>query len=205
MFVYCNDSPVAFEDSGGRRMVSCVDDWNGGGGSGETPSYEPINGQSYEPYGNMPYGISTIGFSGCEAIAIYNALLLSGKPRSFNEIKSFLEDRFSKGGGYGLLGLFGADYFDICSALNYYNSGFNLLKYDDLSSLEKGNVMIIGFWTKTSIMNSLQVPSIHTIAVRYDGDYYVYNMYNNIADVSSYKTASSFVKKENYIYGFLLN
>ena len=39
----------------------------------------------------------------------------------------------------------------------------------------------------------------------YDGDYYVYNMFNNIADVSSYKTASSFVKKENYIYGFLLN
>ena len=63
MFAYCLNNPVNDVDLGGTRPVPVeVDD---------EPIFTPINGQNLEPFIDMAYGVSTIGYSGCEAIAVY--------------------------------------------------------------------------------------------------------------------------------------
>lgn len=45
-----------------------------------------INGQGREPIARMPYGISRVGFSGCESIAVYNLLRDMGREVTLPEV-----------------------------------------------------------------------------------------------------------------------
>lgn len=51
---------------------------------------ELINGQGRDPYRGIPFGTSTVGFAGCGAIAVYNAMILSGHHEvTFNSVLNY--------------------------------------------------------------------------------------------------------------------
>ena len=72
-----------------------------------------INGQKRPEFADIPYGRSTVGRSGCEAIACYNAMLLTGRPVSFTEIRAYFEKLFRRGLGWLGRGFLGASPFEI--------------------------------------------------------------------------------------------
>ena len=117
-----------------------------------------------------------------------------------------MELLLSRDGGYGQRGLFGADRYDIMSTLDHFDVSYVKLTYEDLFSVEDGSVMIVGFWTKTTILGFIRVPSIHTVAIKYDGEHYnVYNRYSDSRDTYRYTNADFFGGEEKYIYGFKVN
>jgi len=50
-----------------------------------------IHGQSLGAVSGMKFGLSNMSRSGCEVIAVYNALLLHGRPADFIEIAHYME------------------------------------------------------------------------------------------------------------------
>ena len=188
--------------------------WDGGSGS-ISDTYDFIYGQGNVPYGNMKYGISSVGFSGCEAVAIYNALILIDKPVSFEVIRNNMLFSISKGGGYGMAGLFGGDQGDIMNTLNALRVNYVHASYEQLNALDSDTVMIIGYWSSMSfslgfsVRNKevfINIPSIHTVAVHYtNGEYIIYNPFNNSQDVSRLSSLRELLTEgRKYIYGFIL-
>ena len=57
-----------------------------------------IHGQSLGAVSGMKFGLSTVSYSGCEVIAVYNALLLSGRHLPFPVIARYMGDEFSGAG-----------------------------------------------------------------------------------------------------------
>ena len=171
--------------------------------------FQIINGQGLEPYKSMPYGISTVGFSGCESIAIYNALILIGKARSLNTVIGYMFQSINDGGGYGLYGLGGGTCLDIAKTLKQLNVDYSWADYDTLCDVNESSVMIVGFWGRIyPFKNSnIYIPSIHTVAVQYTGDQYIaYNMYSDYPyDYPKNTLDALFGGKEKFIYGFILN
>ena len=189
-------------------MICCVNIEDGGGEKKKDPSYELINGQGLEPYNSMPYGISTVGFSGCESIAINNALILIGKACSLETVMTYMLQSINDGGGYGLYGLGGGTCHDIVNTLTKLNVDYSWADYSTLFNVAESTVMIVGFWTKTTIFNGrITVPSIHTVAIYYSsGNYNAYNYYNNSTKATPFTEFGTLVKaEEKFIYGFIIN
>ena len=72
-----------------------------------------IFGQALPSYAEMPYGRSTIGKAGCEAIACYNVMVLLGRPMPFSEVKAYFEGLFKRGMGWMAGGMLGATPIEI--------------------------------------------------------------------------------------------
>ena len=177
------------------------------GGSGENPTYELINGQDLEPYRNIQYGISRVGFSGCEAIAVYNSLILIGNPHSFDDVKSYMLQSIRNGGGYGLYGLGGGTRSDIEYTLQCINADYFSAGYTELSNIVEPTVMIVGFMATSTILHGrVTYTSIHTVAIEYTGNQFVgYNMFNKYPQAYSSSTIAGLIGGEGrYLYGFIL-
>ena len=188
-------------------MTCCVNVADGGGGKKKDPSYEIINGQGIEPYNSMPYGISTVGFSGCESIAINNALILIGKACSLETVMTYMLQSINDGGGYGLSGLGGGTCIDITNTLKQLNITYSWADYDSLCNVSDSSVMIVGFWTRTTIFNGhVSIPSIHTVAVqRSEEKYYAYNYYSDGTSAVPFGSLEALVReKGKFIYGFII-
>ena len=63
-----------------------------------------INGQALGAVSGMKFGLSNMGRSGCEVIAVYNSLLLHRRPVPFLEVARYME-RFRV-----LFGFWGANF-----------------------------------------------------------------------------------------------
>ena len=171
-------------------MTTCVNAGDGGGGKKNDPVYEFINGQSLEPYNSMPYGNSTIGDAGCEAIACYNALIELGKGESFASVVAFFTENFYlfPASGWTQGGHLGASPDDIAFFLDSrevkYTRMYMLddilmplkLAYNESCGLAKG-VYILSYWNKDYLHYGY-----HTIAVKCDG--YKYTAYNWKTDIN---------------------
>ena len=171
--------------------------------------FELINGQGLEPYNSMPYGISTVGFSGCESIAIYNALILIGKACSLNTVIGYMFQSINDGGGYGLYGLGGGTCLDIASTLTKLNVDYSWADYNTLCNVEESTVMIVGFWGKYYPFKNcdFSIPSVHTIAIqRIGGQFVAYNRYNEYPYPYPKDTLEDIIGgEEKFFYGFIIN
>ena len=113
MFAYCNNCPTIYEDPSGhalRSNLALICD----GGSGKTePRY--ISDQDLPGIAPTPFGLSNVGWSGCGAVATYNALQTLNSGTSLNDIISYYHDNKDMN-VFGYLGLgpnSAADYFRV--------------------------------------------------------------------------------------------
>ena len=107
--------------------------------------------------------------SGCEVIAVYNALYLMGlNPSMANLIKTFEENNVVIANEL-LTGYFGSNPYGIGRMLNDVGVNYNTVSYEGLDN--KG-LYIISFWNSTDYDSML-----HTIAMQSDGkgNYITYN------------------------------
>ncbi len=171
MFAYCNNNPVTRIDPFGCRPVITVNIEDGGG------NYTPINGQDREPYSSYPYGNSTLGYSGCEALACYILLVRLGIPQSLESVISFFENRFSTitFSGWGMGGYWGAMPSDIAAFLDAQNLQYIKLTNNDFIALDcygpASGYYILSYWNGWPYFSSY-----HTILLECDGcEYTAYN------------------------------
>ena len=164
-----------------------------------------INGQHRPEYSYIAFGFSTIGFSGCEVIAAYNAMVKIGHPESFFKIKEFFEKRlynnWCDGSGWCALGYFGARPLDIECFLE--DRGINYYTCDNLQACKEittPGVFIISY------LNTPITTGYHTIAISYDGN--KYTAYNYDCDSStpfcSYSLSNYMNGDWRYIRGFYI-
>lgn len=139
-----------------------------------------LNGQGRGELGSMAFGRSSVARAGCEALAVYNALLLLSCPRPLPEIIRDLE----QGGYMRLRGHMGAvpwlqpllkRYGVSCRAVLPYW----LQRDADLGLLEPGSVFLF------CLLNDRLRPQkgLHTVAGVYDpdadGSWLVFNRFNS--------------------------
>jgi len=138
-----------------------------------------FNGQHLPPLALLPYGAYTVGFCGCEAIAVYNLLLTLGKARPFQEIAAELERH-----GLLLNGLGGTH----LGAVRWYLQSLGLKtdllgarrskEYDPAFS--RANSALLAYWTGAALKNREgSWNMLHTVALSHapDGGVTVYNAF----------------------------
>ena len=139
-----------------------------------------LNGQGRGELGQMAFGLSTVARSGCESVAIYNALLFLSLPRPLPEIIRDLE----QGGYMRLRGYMGAVPWLGPLFRRYGVSCRTVLPYflqrdADLGLLEPGSVYLF------CLLNDRLQPQkgLHTFVGIYDpdpdGSWLVCNRFNS--------------------------
>ena len=155
-----------------------------------------------EGYGTM----GTVGFAGCEAIAIYNALHDLGFNVSLSRIIYDIEyNNYDLAFGWG-----GTWVNRIDDMLRYYGaevektSASNIQTAADNGELKEGQVFVTSFWTDSEKW----ISSIHTVEVVYspqkdpDNPWIVYNVDNEKEEAVPFESLDSFFggKKEINFY-----
>ena len=121
-----------------------------------------INGQKRAAYADIPYGRSTVGRAGCEAIACYNAMILLGRPLPFGEVKAYFEKLFRRGLGWGFGGILGASPIEIRLFLRknrVYFHAVRSIKHFKRMPASPG-VLIVSYWNKPLLKYGF-----HTVAI----------------------------------------
>ena len=122
-----------------------------------------INGQGRAEFAKIPYGRSTVGRSGCEAIACYNAMLLLGRPVPFENVKAYFEWLFRRGLGWLGMGFLGASPLEIRLFLRRNRVQFctvRSVKHFRRMLAERSGVLIVSYWNKPLLKYGY-----HTVAV----------------------------------------
>ncbi len=133
---------------------------------------ELINGQSMGAVSGMKFGLGTIRNCGCEVIAVYNALLLSGVPHPFEEVAKYMV-RFSMLGG-----LWGTFPYALGHCLRHFGLENKKLRTRESvkRELAAGNRVVYTYWNGRRFLSS-----IHTVCVEQRGEkLYVCNEYSNV-------------------------
>jgi len=136
-----------------------------------------LNGQNLPPLAMLPYGAYTVGWCGCEAIAVYNLLLALGKAQPFAEIASELERRGLLLNGLGGTHLGAARrYLQSLDLDTYLLSARREREYD--AAFAGAKTALLAYWTG----KSLKTPDggwnmLHTVAISHapDGGVTVFN------------------------------
>lgn len=186
MFAYCNNNPIGCRDQDGcAPSVSTTDegyydDWDPLISALAAMTIGPINGQKLGTNRDKPYGASTVGEAGCEAIACYITLYFPKKYRSLNEVIGDFESRFFThfltGSGFCCFGLLGASPHDIDSYISdcgiQYESFSCLCQADQYTA---PGIFIISYRIGSNTIR------YHTISVVYDGVSFVgYNVFDEV-------------------------
>lgn len=120
-----------------------------------------LNGQRLSPLDNIPFGCSTVGFSGCETIAIHNLLTLLGRPQTYQSILRTVEC------DCWLFGWFGIFPHRIQKSLS--RAGVTAKKTADRGLLIRaaadGTPVILSYWTKRRLFSA-----IHTVCIYQEKD-----------------------------------
>ncbi len=125
-----------------------------------------IFGQALPSYAEMPYGRSTIGKAGCEAIACYNVMVLLGRPMPFSEVKAYFEGLFKHGLGWMAGGMLGATPIEIRMFLRKQGIRFTRIRSVRAFNRKKAagelppGVLIVSYWNKPMLKYGF-----HTVAV----------------------------------------
>lgn len=158
------------------------------------PKY--IYGQGNDEIAGLPFGMSKIEDSGCEVIAVYNAMIYLGDSELFPDVVRYFEDRGSFCGG-----LFGTHVNAIPqyffekghSAIAHYAS-----QISDFSDFDKAlditGAGIFSFFTGRNTLN------VHTVFIikNADGTISVYNDNNGCVTTTTYKSIEHYIQSGEY-------
>ena len=153
---------------------------------------------------DVPYGsgwfVNTMDKNGCEIVAIYNAMIALGEPRTFNSIK--------KWGEKNALWFFGNFGTKVNAAHDYLsNSGYdvetiNKPNKDELQTfVNEHDVVIFSYWTGTPYLST-----IHTVKIMKDNTSDGYIIYNRWSNGTGYDfTAKECVNQGRIIVSYGMN
>ena len=164
-----------------------------------------LNGQGRDGLRSLAFGWSNVGKAGCEAIAVYNALLALGKPRPLAEIIRDME----KGGYLRMGGHFGASPF-FKRLMRRYGAETRVTlparmsRQAALRALSPGAVFIAVIWNRRFLPNK----GLHTFTVVYSpdqaGDWLVYNRFNSDTAARRYAGTEEILKNGKHIGAYLV-
>ena len=132
----------------------------------------PLNGQGLGELAKMKYGCSTVSYSGCEVIAVYNAQLVVRGDADFCETARFME-RFCV-----MFGFWGSCFLTLGICLRHFGlrargirSGRKLR-----DALSAGKHCLFVYWTGKRFRSP-----VHTVLLSQEGadQVCIYNLYNN--------------------------
>lgn len=132
-----------------------------------------LNGQQLAPYASIPYGNSTIGDAGCEALSCYNMLIDLGMFEPLSNVVSYFSNRFLTVpfSGFGKGGKWGASPTDIESFLVSRKINYQRLTNLQMSLFDKcgpvAGIYILSYMNEDPFHNGM-----HTIEVVCDGEKY---------------------------------
>ncbi len=148
-----------------------------------------INGQGREEYANYLNGLSNVGHSGCEAIAIHNSRVLLEMDSTLNESLYMV----NKNSANTLFGFMGTNAYSLSRVLDDYEMDYKEVGCDNLTD---NGVYIVSFWN-----DNAPYEGYHTVAMTNNNGYYtVYNDYNNA--VKPFPGYNITQIKDNYITGY---
>lgn len=155
-----------------------------------------INGQSLGAVSGMKFGLAAVRLSGCEIIAVYNALMLSGKPQPFREIACYME-RYRV-----LAGFWGTNIFALGRCTGKF--GVQAERVRQRSALEyaltEGKICLFVYWTGKRLLSS-----IHTVCMQAKGDQlWIYNASNRCGHAVQANMADYFSQR-TMILGYIIN
>lgn len=145
-----------------------------------------INGQALGAVSGMKFGLSNMSRSGCEVIAVYNALLLHRRPAPFLDISRYME-RFRV-----LFGFWGANFLSLGHCLKHYGLRSKRVRSPEKvrDALKNGQTIVYVYWVKKRFRSS-----VHTVVLQLGRENLcVYNAYNQCGHVLH-------IKEEDYLHG----
>ena len=160
-----------------------------------------LNGQHLAPLSALPYGAYTVGWCGCEAIAVYNALLALGKSQPFPEVAAELEKR-----GLLLNGLGGTHLAAARRYLESFDLDTDLLgarraaDYD--AAFAGAKTALLAYWTgKTLKQPDGGWNMLHTVALAHgeDGSVTVYNAFGSSSTPTQAPSIEEFLRGGSYL------
>ena len=143
----------------------------------------------------MKYGRSTVSYSGCEVIAVYNALLLHHRPAAFLEIARYME-RFRV-----LLGFWGTNFLSLGHCLKHYGLRTKRVRSPQKveEALLSGSTVVYVYWVKKRFRSS-----VHTVVLQKGRDVLcVYNAYNQCGHVLHVKF-EDYLRHRKMIFGYII-
>ena len=168
-----------------------------------------INGQGVDPrVKDKKLGLCNMSYNGCEAIAVYNARVLTGDPVPINDVIEWCEDNALWMGGifgcyYGDLKHYfnGIDNYDVDAAdykeISYANSSKDYSLLNEI--LDASDVVIMSFW------NSGVIPfcGIHTVAVRKnENGMLVYNYSNTRSTPRRFDNLDKYLSENGFLLSY---
>lgn len=210
MFIYCNSNPVAYKDSEGKAAFHTTMYTYGGGSSSiipphaantpENQTWGMVNGQATLPYAGTSIGLGSYERSGCAYIASYNAMQLLGQPQSLQAIT----DEFFWQHGMVAFGAGGAGPWSINNYFTYHNIEFTGSQSSSklTNSITEGSILVFTIWNnKHNIFEGW-----HAMTALYtQGNYLVFNRYNDAKDYESYPSIDAAIAKGAWIYGICID
>ena len=154
-----------------------------------------INGQSLGAVSGMKFGLSNMSRSGCEVIAVYNALLLHHLPAPFLDIARYME-RFRV-----LMGFWGTNFFALGRCLRHYGLHAERVRQPEPveQALNAGKTVVYVYWCGKRFRSS-----VHTVCLRRHGSHlHVYNAYNRCGHVYTAKY-EDYLQKGKMIFGYII-
>ena len=134
-----------------------------------------INGQALGAVSGMKFGLSNMSRSGCEVIAVYNALVLHNKPADFRKIAHYME-RFRMA-----LGFWGTNFLALGHCLRHFGLRAKRTRSREavMQALKEGRYVMYVFWCGKRFRSS-----VHTVILHADGEKLcVYNAFNQLGKV----------------------
>ena len=211
MFAYCGNNPVSRTDPSGHSWIEDIFTYIE---MIKEKMSEIINGQGRDLFRNISFGNSTVGDSGCGAIAVHNAFLLLGKASNFLNTLAWFEEKSS----FRTFGVFPweiDDYLD-AQGIQYESSCSASL----MNNVEAGGVIIVTFWNEVKPVGLISYPcatpvqatipnvfsGAHTVAITYDPSdqkYCIYNAFNTRDTVYKISNINDYIAG-GYIYGYYI-
>jgi len=154
-----------------------------------------LNGQGLGELGKMTFGCSTVSYSGCEVIAVYNAQLLTKGTADFCETARYME-RFRV-----LLGFWGTNFLMLGVCLRHF--GLRARGTRSRRKLDKalcaGKSCLFVYWTRKRFCSP-----VHTVLIVPEGEEQIkiYNLYNNLGTPAERERAQFL--QERLIVGYVI-
>ena len=151
-----------------------------------------INGQKVtEGVKDCRLGFQKMSKNGCEAIAIYNAMVALGEPQKLADVVDFCEDSM------WLLGYFGTHWETIPNYFEehgmYAEVAGSVEEYQTV--LQENGYGIFTFWNEEGNITE----GIHTVFIQYVSEdlILVYNYYNNDIEPRPFKNVDDLIQRDN--------
>ena len=216
LYVYCFGNPIVFVDRSGKKAIPIAS---------YGPMPELINGQGLAPFSQIRFGSSNVGDAGCGAIAVYNAMILSGHYEvTFNSVLNY----YSMKNPIRWLGTMPwvIEYYFYEKNVSYSRAE----SLDDvIDHVKNGGIAIMTFWNA-----SIQLPDYsaydqaldsvilgllsdktaidlfkgaHTVAIRYcnhKGKYIIFNAYNKMSIEFEKEDLNDYLSKGVFVGGICI-